>query len=116
MPTQSAQELEARLEATLREIGGTDLDFVLALEREMEGAAPCGLAPLFKEELHEAAMELSARERGMGDFENGSMTERRDRLESAEERFWRASDADCEHRSTCPCCLANRFKVKNNFA
>jgi len=43
MPTQSAQELEARLEATLREIGGTDLDFVLALEREMEGAAPCGL-------------------------------------------------------------------------
>jgi hypothetical protein len=119
------------LQATLRKIEGTDFEIVkhdvsshvaaslrqlrqaytglaLALEREMKKGAPCELAPLINRELHESAIELAASERGMGALEDGSMTERRDRFEAAEKRFWRAFDADCEHHSTCPFCLANR--------
>jgi len=131
MPTQSVQELETRLEAnltriefidieigklevssheaaSLRQLRGAYTDLALVQESGMRRAAHCEVEPLFRQELHEAAMERAIAESGMGAIEGGSMTERRDRLEAAEKRFWRAFNADCEHRSKCPSCLADR--------
>ncbi len=118
MPSQSIQELEARLEVTLRsfeepeadagnpEISGHEDDLsrlqlarfglVQALRDYIAfktGEADRHITARRVKERHEAEMELAAAERGMGALEGGSSTQRWDRVRVARERWWNALPA-----------------------
>ena len=136
MPTEQIHELEARLEATLRNIEDIDieiekhavgsreavslrqlqqayLDLALALKRsiacKMREPARCELA-LAERESHEAATEFGLSENELRYFGEGSFTQRWDHREAARKRWEGALHKLCRCRSAYLASLASDLR------
>jgi hypothetical protein len=124
MPAQSIQELEARLETSLKKLADTEtqmkalplsnaedlsalhrvlssyaLTLVQVIKRKSED--PIRQKHLYLvEKLHETETEMVTSELNLAILGEESFDKRWNRYKAAKERWWRAIDEVCQHRTT----------------
>lgn len=75
--------------------------------KDLKNAEHCNLLAL-KNAMCEAERRYISADMGLGDWGDGSFTQRKERADSAEKSWWDSMNAVRRHRAVCSACVARR--------